>query len=304
MGRGIGGSYGSLNEGVAAQVLTDSATGTAIRPNLQIVNMLRVPGVQQVALRVKIAELNRTAARNFGVDVNALVNVTENVAGSKLFINSLLNSSNGSTVPILGQFDGDDIKVGLNYLQQQGVVKLLAEPTLVTMSGRPATFVAGGEFAVPTAVGVAGISAVSTDFRAFGSIISFLPTVVDKDRVRLQVSPEFSQVNSDLSVNNVPGLRTRTANTRWKCGKVKRWPSLVYWKKISPPTPQGTCRSSRVCLQTKHGPQRNGTDYFSNAGVGASHGTRRSAATSWLRCHRADQHRVLFKRFVGRESHA
>jgi pilus assembly protein CpaC len=175
--------------------------------------MLRVPGVQQVALRVKIAELNRTAARNFGVDVNALVNVTENVAGSKLFINSLLNSSNGSTVPILGQFDGDDIKVGLNYLQQQGVVKLLAEPTLVTMSGRPATFVAGGEFAVPTAVGVAGISAVSTDFRAFGSIISFLPTVVDKDRVRLQVSPEFSQVNSDLSVNNVPGLRTRTANT-------------------------------------------------------------------------------------------
>jgi pilus assembly protein CpaC len=212
-GRGVGGNFGTLNEGVAAPVLSDAAAGTAIRPNLQIVNMLRVPGVQQVALRVKIAELNRTAARNFGIDVNASVNVTGNANGSKLFINSLLNSSNGATVPILGQFDGDDIKLGLNFLQQQGVVRLLAEPTLVTLSGRPATFVAGGEFAVPTAVGVAGLSAVSTDFRAFGSIISFLPTVVDKDRIRLQVSPEFSQVNSDLSVNDVPGLRTRTANT-------------------------------------------------------------------------------------------
>jgi pilus assembly protein CpaC len=208
-----GAGAGTLNEGIAAAVLTDAAQGSANRPNLQIINMLRVPGIQQVALRVKIAELNRTAARNYGIDVSAVANLTTNNNGSKLFVNSLLNSANGNTVPILGQFDGNDISLGLNFLQQQGVVKLLAEPTLVTMSGRPATFVAGGEFAVPTAVGVAGLSAVSTDFRAFGSIISFLPTVVDKDRIRLQVSPEFSQVNTSLAVNNIPGLRTRTANT-------------------------------------------------------------------------------------------
>ena len=212
-GRGLGGGNGSLNEGVAAAVLTDAAQGSGNRANLQIINMLRVPGVQQVALRVKIAELNRTAARNYGIDISGNINVTANTKGSQLFLSSLLNSTKGATVPILGQFDGDDIKIGLNYLQEQGVVKLLAEPTLVTISGRPATFVAGGEFAVPTAVGVAGLSAVSTDFRAFGSIISFLPTIVDKDRIRLQVSPEFSQVNASLSVNNIPGLRTRTANT-------------------------------------------------------------------------------------------
>jgi pilus assembly protein CpaC len=212
-GRGLNGGNGSLNEGVAAAVLTDSAQGSGQRANLQIINMIRVPGVQQVALRVKIAELNRTSARNFGIDVGGNINVTNNSQGSQLFLNSLLNTANGATVPILGQFDGDDITVGLNYLQEHGVVKLLAEPTLVTMSGRPATFVAGGEFAVPTAVGVAGLNAVSTDFRAFGSIISFLPTIVDKDRIRLQVSPEFSQVNASLSVNNIPGLRTRTANT-------------------------------------------------------------------------------------------
>ncbi len=93
------------------------------------------------------------------------------------------------------------------------MVELLSEPTLVTLSGNPATFIAGGEFAVPTIVGSAGLNAVTTDFRAFGAIISFLPTVVDKDRIRLQVSPEFSQINSGLTVNGTPGLKVRAATT-------------------------------------------------------------------------------------------
>jgi pilus assembly protein CpaC len=93
------------------------------------------------------------------------------------------------------------------------VIRLLSEPTLVTMSGTPATFVAGGEFAVPTIVGTAGLNAVTTDFRSFGAIVSFLPTVIDKDHIRLRVSPEFSQINTGLSVGNTPGLNTRAVNT-------------------------------------------------------------------------------------------
>jgi pilus assembly protein CpaC len=93
------------------------------------------------------------------------------------------------------------------------VIKLLSEPTLVTLSGRPATFIAGGEFAVPTVVGSVGLNAVTTDFRAFGAIISFLPTIVDKDRIRLQVAPEFSQLNRDLAVAGTPGLNVRAATT-------------------------------------------------------------------------------------------
>ena len=115
--------------------------------------------------------------------------------------------------PVRLQFDGDDIKVGIRWLQQRGVLRLLSEPTVVTMSGRPATFVAGGEFAVPTVVGSAGLNAVTTDFRAYGVIISFVPTVIDKDRIRLQVAPEFSQVNSNLTVNSTPGLNVRAVTT-------------------------------------------------------------------------------------------
>ena len=210
-----GGNLGGINEGQAAQVLADSATGTTRRTNYQVVNMLRVPGVQQVALRVKIAELNRTAARNFGLDVKGTIEIGDS---SKILLNSLSSVSSGQAPPILFNVDGDDISIGLNALQQHGVVKLLSEPTLVTMSGRPATFLAGGEFAVPTVVGTVGLNAVTTDFRAFGAIISFLPTVVDKDRIRLEVAPEFSEINSDLSTGgtstgSIPSLNVRAATT-------------------------------------------------------------------------------------------
>jgi len=114
---------------------------------------------------------------------------------------------------VLANIDGDDISVGLSILSENGVIRLLSEPTLVTLSGNPATFIAGGEFAVPTIVGSAGLNAVTTDFRAFGAIISFLPTVVDKDRIRLQLAPEFSQVNTGLTVNGTPGLKVRAATT-------------------------------------------------------------------------------------------
>lgn len=204
-----------INEGQAAQPLADTATGAARRAQYQIVNMLRVPGVQQVALRVKIAELNRSAARNFGIDIKGTININDS---SKIILNSLSSVANGETPPILFNVDGDDISIGLNALQQHGVVKLLSEPTLVTMSGRPATFLAGGEFAVPTVVGSAGLNAVTTDFRAFGAIISFLPTVVDKDRIRLEVAPEFSEINNNLSTGgastgSIPSLNVRAATT-------------------------------------------------------------------------------------------
>ncbi|MBN2477244.1 MAG: pilus assembly protein N-terminal domain-containing protein [Pirellulales bacterium] len=197
-----------VREGQAAEPLAREQTSRPLPPS-QIINMLRVPGVHQVALRVKIAELNRSAARGFGVDVNAAFD-----AGSgRLIVQSLLNQAAGSSASILGRFDDEQINFGIHYLEKHGVVRMLSEPTLVTLSGQPASFVAGGEFAVPTTVGVGGVGAVTTDFRAFGAIITFVPTVIDKDLIRLQVAPEFSQIDDDLSVGGTPGLNTRAVTT-------------------------------------------------------------------------------------------
>jgi pilus assembly protein CpaC len=209
-----GGGLIGVGDAAATGVIPAAAAGQlAGQPAYQLVNMLRVPGVQQVALRVKIAELNRSTARGFGVNVEANIDFGDAVNGSKLLLASLLNSPSGGGTSVIADISGDDASVGIRYLQQHGVIRLLSEPTLVTLSGRPATFVAGGEFAVPTVVGSVGLNAVTTDFRAFGAIISFLPTVVDKDRIRLQVAPEFSQINSALSVGGTPGLNIRSATT-------------------------------------------------------------------------------------------
>ena len=219
MGAYSGGGLGmGVADSAATGVIPAAAAGAlANQPSYQIVNMLRVPGVQQVALRVKIAELNRSAARGFGVNVAANIEFGDAVNGSKLLLASLLNTnvagSSSGGASVIANISGDDASLGIRYLQQHGVIRLLSEPTLVTLSGRPATFVAGGEFAVPTVVGSVGLNAVTTDFRAFGAIISFLPTVVDKDRIRLQVAPEFSQINSALTVGGTPGLNVRSATT-------------------------------------------------------------------------------------------
>jgi pilus assembly protein CpaC len=215
---GGAGWAGGVADAAATGVIPVAAAGAlANQPSYQIVNMLRVPGIQQVALRVKIAELNRSAARGFGVNVRANIEFGDAVNGSKLLLASLLNTSTAGSdtggASVIANISGDDASLGIRYLQQHGVIRLLSEPTLVTLSGRPATFVAGGEFAVPTVVGSVGLNAVTTDFRAFGAIISFLPTVVDKDRIRLQVAPEFSQINSALSVGGTPGLNVRSATT-------------------------------------------------------------------------------------------
>jgi pilus assembly protein CpaC len=215
---GLGGWAGGVADSAATGVIPAAAAGVlANQPTYQIVNMLRVPGVQQVALRVKIAELNRSAARGFGVNVAANIEFGDAVNGSKLLLASLLNTnvagSGSGGASVIANISGDDASIGIRYLQQHGVIRLLSEPTLVTLSGKPATFVAGGEFAVPTVVGSVGLNAVTTDFRAFGAIISFVPTVVDKDRIRLQVAPEFSQINSQLTVGGTPGLNVRSATT-------------------------------------------------------------------------------------------
>ena len=206
------GNPGGLGEGDAAEVLSGVDFGRRLGPNIQIINMLRIPGPQQVALRVKIAELNRSAARGIGVDLEAQFRFSSK-NGAAIFLETMLNAAKGNAPALLTELDGDDINIGIRWLEERGVVRLLSEPTLVTLSGHPATFVAGGEFAVPTTVGVSGVAAVTTDFRSFGAIISFLPVVLDKDRIRLEISPEFSQINSNLTVQNTPGLDVRAVTT-------------------------------------------------------------------------------------------
>ena len=166
------------------------------------INLLRVPGAQQVMLKVRIAELVRNSNRSVGTDISAIFD-----NGS---FSHILGGGGGNVSAILS--DGD-VQFFLTAVGTHGYGKILAEPTLVTISGKPASFQAGGEFAVPTTVGVGGVGGIATTFRGFGTQLSFTPTVVDKDLVRLEVSPSFSTLNNDATVAGIPGLNSRSVNT-------------------------------------------------------------------------------------------
>ncbi|MDO4628624.1 MAG: pilus assembly protein N-terminal domain-containing protein [Planctomycetia bacterium] len=184
----------------------DEETGMPISGGLIIVNQLRVPGIQQVALKVKLADLSRSNGTASGV------HFAFDFHGDKLMIQNLmgaLNSGGG-----LLSYTSSDIRIGIDYLVGQGVVRQMSESTLVTMSGTSASMVAGGEIPIQTINGISGASAVTTDFRPYGTVINFTPTVLDKDLIRLYISSEFSSLSdSGNDVTGVPNLDSRNINS-------------------------------------------------------------------------------------------
>ncbi len=196
---GFGGGLPGYNPAVSG--VTARIPGAEDMLPMTIVNMLTVPGEHQVMLKVRIAELSRTALRELGVNFAVLED--------NLNIRSLI--SQGANMAAI--LDDNDYELFVKAFASNGNGKILAEPTLVTLSGYTATFIAGGEFAVPTAVGIDGVGAASTTFRGFGTQLAFTPTVLDKDRIRLHVTPSFSSLNASNSVDGIPGLDTRAVNT-------------------------------------------------------------------------------------------
>lgn len=191
----------SANLAVQQGPASDLSTGSDPLPATNVISLLRVPGEQQVVLKVRVAELSRTALRELGLDF----------AVAKQ--NFLFSSTLGNAGNLFALLDGGEVELMLRALSTNSYSKVLAEPNLVTLSGRTASFIAGGQFAVPTIVGVNGAQGTSTQFQGFGTQLRFTPTVLDKDRIRLQVAPTFSSLNTDNSVNGIPGLNTRSVFT-------------------------------------------------------------------------------------------
>ena len=196
IGVGAGGGLPGLN-GTAGLNPFDLASSL-------VVDMMTVPGENQVVLRVRIAELKRSMLRQLGVNFNLLLNnCKQNFASA--------NSGGAST--LTGIFDSGDIMVLVNALELNGTAKILAEPNLTVMSGHPASFLSGGEFAVPTIVGINGVGGQQTTFRGFGVSLIVVPTIQDRDLIRMQILPEFSAVDQSIAVNGVPGTQSRRVQT-------------------------------------------------------------------------------------------
>ena len=208
----------------------------------QIINLIRVPGPNQVLLKVRIAELNRTAMRQVGADLLAVDPDNGNLLGTMLSNSSvsaladlglggLVGAAASVTDPItttaFGIFPSGDFALLFSALRANNVLKILAEPNLVTLTGHTASFLAGGEFPIPVPQSVGGGtgSSVTVEFREFGVRLNFTPYIIDDETIRLTVAPEVSNIDFTLATtlvvggDPVPGLTTRKANTTVELGQ-------------------------------------------------------------------------------------
>ncbi len=201
----------------------------------KVVNMLSVGASQQVMLEVRFSEVNRSAAKDIGLNHSFVGNRTAGSIGS-LSTDSIVPTNNDRTPTI--KLDGlsDAFGVGtwaykigslnifsaLDALERKGLVKTLAEPTLVALSGETASFLAGGEFPIPVVQnggggGGTGNNGITVEFKPFGVSLGFTPTVLSDGIINLVVEPEVSSIDPSASVTInglvVPGLLTRRAKT-------------------------------------------------------------------------------------------
>ncbi|HEX2474044.1 MAG TPA: pilus assembly protein N-terminal domain-containing protein [Lacipirellulaceae bacterium] len=185
----------------------------------KVINNISVGGVQQILLKVKVLEVSRTKLRQLGVDWAfssgagdfALSSVSDILRFDEIgnFV------TNNSDTFAFGIVDGNDSFFGfLEALQEHRVAKILAEPNLVAVSGRPAQFNVGGEFPVliPQSLGTSSI-----EFKPYGTQVDFLPIVLGNGNIRLEVRPRISEIDPARSVEltgfDIPALTVRQVDT-------------------------------------------------------------------------------------------
>ncbi len=187
------GSVANEAEVVRAQDVAARFTGN---PE-QVLNMLTIREQNQVMLKVRIVEMQRTLIKQLGIDGSMFAQIDNNV----------LNASWNNRFPFSGESSGgisaaldtagfgdiSDLDFSFDAFESSGLVKVLAEPTLTSVSGEGANFLAGGEFPVPVSDdgGDVGI-----EFKKFGVALGFRPIVLSKGKINLKINTEVSEVDS------------------------------------------------------------------------------------------------------------
>jgi pilus assembly protein CpaC len=180
-----------------------------------IVNMITVGTEQQVLIKVKVAEVQKTALKQLG-------SVFE-LAAQDLGPFALDFLSSGGIASAIGTlaFNGDDVDVTFQMLESQGMLRTLAQPNLLAVSGEPASMLAGGEYPVVAVSSDNENSTVSVEYKPFGVSLAFLPVVIAPGRIWLKVSTEVSALSTANAVTlpfgddnfTILGLQTRRANS-------------------------------------------------------------------------------------------
>ena len=211
---------GTVDSGTkAAQMVTLAETFAPGHVN----NMLLVKGSQQVMVSVRFAEVQRAALKDFGVNTEATIFGNNGKSKWTFSSGDGLNPDAFASGGVAAAGAKYAFNAMIDALEQKGMVRTLAEPNIIALSGDTASFLAGGEFPIPVAqsisVDVPGsdYGALSVEFKQFGVGLAFTPTVIGTDTVNLEVSSEVSTIDPTVSFQNgsitIPGLAVRRTKT-------------------------------------------------------------------------------------------
>ncbi|MFY9611137.1 MAG: type II and III secretion system protein family protein [Blastocatellia bacterium] len=226
-----------LTGSASTKEVSDRALIIAQTQSKSVVNMLGVlMGTlgEQVLLQVRFAEVDRIAIKQLGINFfstglantpgavstgqfspPSAANVTSSIPGSLPGFQSIFTLSDLLNVFI---FRPDlNLGVTIRALQSKNILQILAEPNLLALNGREASFLAGGEFPFPVVQSGGGLNSVTITFKEFGVRLKFTPTILSDGTIRLKVAPEVSALDftNALTVSGflIPALSTRRAET-------------------------------------------------------------------------------------------
>jgi pilus assembly protein CpaC len=194
------------------------AGGTAgSNSSSKVVNMLQVSAPQQVMLEVKMAEVSKNLLDKLGAQFNA----SRHNGGVAYAIASGFLALTGSATKGLLTITHGNTSIALDAQNKDGVVKILAEPNIMAISGQEGSFLAGGKIFIPisqTATG--GLATVTLEEKEFGIGLKFTPTVLEDGLINLKVAPEVSElsetgiaITSGSNSSILPSFTTRRATT-------------------------------------------------------------------------------------------
>jgi pilus assembly protein CpaC len=206
----------------------------------EVANLITVSGNHQVQLSVRFAEVSRSGLRQIGVNLFALSKDGQQLGGSVgpktplgSFLPGAIPGTGGAGQPptfpsqpfgqsfqlFFGSSSPFPFNATLSLLEENGLAKVLAEPTLVTLSGQEARFLAGGEIPIPIS---STLGSLNVQWRKFGIQLAFTPTVLDQGTVNLRIASEVSDIDPANGVQAtgifIPGLTSRQAETTVRLG--------------------------------------------------------------------------------------
>ena len=228
----------ALTGEVASTALAERALRLAVAAlpkNTFVENELRVSGAQQVNLEVQIAEVQRSVAEDLGINWEAFRIQDGDVLGfriGRLLPQAFPVSFTGADFPPAtvdgqispGLFFGRDTantRLGgmIDALAQAGLANVLARPNVTAVSGEPASFFSGGEYPLPTGF---DDGVIVFEYKKYGILLDFIPTVIDSGRIVLNVRPEVSEPSLNQSVQvvgvSIPVINVRRAETTVEVG--------------------------------------------------------------------------------------